>query len=86
MKYDKYGRDDFAKEVRYGKDDEPDKYGFTKKMHAIWDLVEDEKGIDEGDFKPSEVDKAFYDRYKSLYGWEKEQRGKPYKFPRYVKE
>lgn len=85
-KFNSYMMDDFAKVVRYGKDDEPDKYGFTKKMHKIWDLVEDEKSLSDADFKATEADKAFYDQYKSLYDWEKEQRGRPYKFPRYVME
>ena len=37
---------DVAKKVNYGPDDSPDKYGFTEKMHDIWDLVEAEKPLD----------------------------------------
>lgn len=73
-----------SKKVRYGKDDVPDKYGFTKKMHAIWDLVEDGKGLDEADFKATEADKKFYDSYKSEFDREKKARGAAYHFPRYI--
>ena len=86
MKYENMGRDEFSKLVKYDEKDQPDKYGFTKKMHTIWDLVEDGKSVGDGDFKPTDADRAFYDRYKRLFEFEKKQRGKPYKFPRYMME
>ena len=53
-----------AKKVRFGKNDEPDKYGFTKKMHAILDLVDDEKTLEDADFEVNEADKEYYNESK----------------------
>lgn len=76
--------DNVSKSVRYGNDDMPDKYGFTRKMHAIWDLVEAGKSLDEADFKATEADKKFYDSYKINFEREKKARGVTYHFPRYI--
>ena len=72
-----------AKKVNFGKDDEPDKYGFTKKMHEIWDLVEAEKPLEDGGFEITDADREWYEDYKADFEFEKENRGKKYCFPRY---
>lgn len=46
--------------VNYGKDDVADKYGQTKKMRDIWELVEDGKTLDDVDWKVTEEDKDYY--------------------------
>ena len=79
-------RDDYSKLVTYGENDTPNKYGFTKKMNDIWDLVEDEKSPENVEFIVTEADMEFYKHYKWLYDREKEARGKPYHFPRYFEE
>lgn len=57
---------DTAAKVNYGKGDKPDKYGFTKKMHKICDLVYEEKSIEDADFEPTKYDKAYYDECKLM--------------------
>lgn len=81
-----YSWDDYSKLVRHSKDDEPNKYGFTKKMNDIWDLVEDGKDLKDGGFKITDADKDFYDHYKWMFEREKKSRGEPYYFPRYHEE
>ncbi len=46
--------------VRFGKDDKPNKYGETKKMIAISDIVEGEKEPREADFEWSQEDIMYY--------------------------
>lgn len=77
--------DDYGKLCRFGSDDNPDKYGFTKKMHKIWDLVEAGKKLEDGGFEIGDADREFYENYKQQFEWKKKQNGgKPYYFPRYV--
>ena len=78
--------DDWSKLVRYGEADEPNKYGFTKKMNDIWDLVEAGKTLEDGGFAIAGADREFYDYYKWLFEREKKARGYPYYFPRYHME
>lgn len=80
-----YGHEDYGKLCRFGPDDKPDKYGFTKKMHKIMDLVEDEKGLEDGGFKITDADRELYNSYKGQFEFKKKQNGgKPYRFPRYA--
>lgn len=81
-----YEWDDYSKIVRHGKDDKPNKYGFTKKMNDILDLVEDGKKLEDGGFDIGDADEDFYDHYKWLFDREKKIRGKAYHFPRYHEE
>lgn len=46
--------------VRFGEDDKPNKYGDTKKMLAIYDIVENEKDPDEADFEWDDPSIMFY--------------------------
>ena len=46
--------------VKFGKDDEPNKYGETKKMIAISDIVESEKEPREADFEWMTEDIMYY--------------------------
>lgn len=75
---------DDAKKVNYGKDDVPDKYGFTKKMHDIWDLVEAEKPLEAGGFVITDADREWYEDYKFEFEWKKKECGYKYCFPRYT--
>lgn len=76
---------DDAKVVNFGPDDKTDKYGFTRKMHEIWDLVEEERPLEDGGFEITPADREFYEDYKEDYEWKKELNdGEPYKFPRYI--
>ena len=72
-----------AEKVNFGKDDEPDKYGFTKKMHRIWDLVEAEKPLEAGGFEITDDDREWYEDYKENFETKKRISGKKYRFPRY---
>ena len=56
---------DTAAKVRFGKEDEPDKYGYTKKMSVIADLADDGKPLTEADFKPNKYDEAYYEECKA---------------------
>ena len=77
--------EDYQKKCVEGKDDKPDKYGFTERMHKITDLVEDEKSLESGGFKITDADREFYEETKAEYEWHKKQRGgKPFKFQRYI--
>ena len=73
-----------AKAVNYGTDDVPDKYGFTEKMHDIWDLVEAEKPLEDCGFVISEADREWYEDYKFVFELKKEISGRKYRFPRYT--
>ena len=73
-----------AKKVNFGKDDVPDKYGFTKKMHAIWDLVEAEKPLEAGGFKITDADREWYEDYKDNFEYKKKTTGRKYHYPRYT--
>ncbi len=75
---------DVAKKVNYGPDDSPDKYGFTEKMHDIWDLVEAEKPLEDGGFDITDADREWYEDYKFDFEWKKEECGHKYCFPRYT--
>lgn len=55
---------EFAKKVTFGKGDEPDKYGLTKKMHVILDLVDDGKTLEDADFKVTKADEEYYNNSK----------------------
>jgi hypothetical protein len=46
--------------VKFGKDDKPNKYGETKKMIAISDIVEGEKEPREADFEWTQEDIMYY--------------------------
>ena len=46
--------------VRFDENDVPNKYGFTDKQNAIWELMEDGKSLDEADFKVTEEDREYY--------------------------
>lgn len=46
--------------VRYDAADEPNKYGFTKKMTKIWDLVESDETLEAADFEPTEEDIKYF--------------------------
>ena len=64
-----------AEKVRYGKDDEPDKYGYTKKMLAILDLIEHDKTLDDADFEPTKDDINYYELEKAFDEMGKEMNG-----------
>ena len=55
-----YVMDHADKLIRFGKDDEPNKYGMTKKMLAISDLVENEKDLDDANFDVNGDDEIYY--------------------------
>lgn len=78
---------EYAKKVNYGKGDEPDKYGMTKKMHDIHDLVDDGKTLDDADFKVKDADKEYFDEVKT---WDdlctKFNSGKKKKMVRFVND
>ncbi len=79
--------DNCARTVNFGKADKPDKYGFTKKMHKIMDLVEAGKRLEDGGFEINPDDREYYDAYKSEFEYKKKLNGgKPYRFPRYIVE
>lgn len=46
--------------VRFDENDVENKYGFTKKMEAIWSLVEEEKTLEEADFEITNEDREYY--------------------------
>ncbi len=74
-----------SKKVNYGPDDKPDKYGFTEKMHDIWDLVEAEKPLESGGFdKITDDDRKWYENYKFNFETKKKICGRKYRFPRYT--
>lgn len=73
-----------AKKVNYGENDVPDKYGFTRKMHDIWDLVEAEKPLEKGGFEITDADREWYEKYKFSFEWKKQVCGHVYRFPRYT--
>lgn len=74
----------YSDAVRFGPSDKPDVYGFTKKMHKIFDLVEDGKKLEDGGFKINAADREFYDGYKAQFESKKAKNGgEPYYFPRY---
>ena len=75
---------EIAKKVNYGPDDKPDKYGWSNKMHDIWDLVEEGKALEDGGFEITEADRAWYEDYKEDFEFQKEVNGGvAYHFPRY---
>lgn len=64
-----------AELVRYGAEDKPDKYGYTKKMHAILDLAENDKTLDDADFEPTADDINYYEMTKAFDDMGKEMNG-----------
>ena len=61
--------------VKFGKDDKPNRYGVTRKMSAIHDIVENEKDPDDADFKWSDEDKMYYWYYLDFYNEAKKAHG-----------
>ena len=54
-------------------------------MHKIWDLVEEEKPLEDGGFEITPADREFYEDNKDEYEWKKELNdGEPYHYPRYI--
>lgn len=60
--WDNYGdvMMDTDKYVRYGDDDKPNKYGYTKKMLDILDIVDGEKDPDKADFDWDDASLMYY--------------------------
>ena len=82
-----YSLEEYGKLCRLSPDDKPDVYGFTKKMHLIYDLVESGKKLEDGGFDIGDADREFYDNFKAQYDWTiKKRGGRPYHFPRYVSD
>ena len=75
-----------AKTVNYGEDDSPDKYGFTRKMNDIWDLVEAEKPLECGGFVITDADRDWYEEYKEEFEYKKRISGRKFCFRRYSLE
>ena len=61
--------------IRSDKDDEPNKYGETKKMCSISFLVENEKDLDEADFEMNDDDEIYYFDTLIMYEGMKKARG-----------
>ena len=64
----------------------PDKYGYTKHMHELLDLVEDEKPLTGAGFKPNTDEKAYYENEKKMYAIDKEIKGGPFKYARFYND
>ena len=61
--------------VQFNKRDKPNKYGETRKMIAINDLVESEKTLEDAWFELNEEDKEYYESKKWMYDLLKEANG-----------
>lgn len=47
--------------VQYDEKDIPNKYGETKKMQEIWNLIYENKPLSDASFTPTEEDKEYYE-------------------------
>ena len=46
--------------VRFDENDVENKYGFTRKMTKIWELVENDQTLEDADFIPTAEDVEYY--------------------------
>lgn len=53
--------------VRFDENDKENKYGFTRKMEMIWQLVEAEKTLKDADWEVTPEDEEYYKECKWEY-------------------
>ena len=71
---------ELSKKIKFGKDDKPDEYGATKKMYAIFKLVDEGKTLDDADFEVNEYDRLFFKLEKENSDLVAEKGQKPIRF------
>jgi len=72
--------------VQYNENDTPNKYGETKKMQAIWELIYTGKTLDDADFEPTKEDREYYDGKKMCYEAVKRIKGHDFRFEHFIND
>ncbi len=72
--------------VRYNAVHVPYKYGYTKKMEEIWELVYTHRTLEDADFEPTAEDVEYYNDCFSMYNIRRQQLGHDFRFEHFVND
>lgn len=72
--------------VRYDENDVPNKYGETKKMQEIWELIYENKPLSEASFSPSKEDKEYYEIHKKDVELMRSLKGPDFRYEHFIND